>query len=50
MNFFRDLKLKVPEEIQEKLEQADKEELERIEKYKRGELDDDEPAGVVMMK
>ena len=42
---------KVPEELKAKLEQTDKEELERIEKYKRGELEEeDEKAGIVMMK
>ena len=41
----------VPEELKAKLEQTDKEELERIEKYKRGELEEeDETAGIVMMK
>ena len=40
----------VPEELQAKLEQTDKEEIERIEKYKRGELEEDEPNGIVMMK
>ena len=49
MNFSRPKK--VPEELKAKLEQTDKEELERIEKYKRGELEEeDENAGIVMMK
>jgi len=43
-------KVEVPEELKEKLEQTDKEELERIEKYKRGELEEEDAAGVVMMK
>jgi len=50
MNFFHDLLRKVPDELKEKLEQTDKEELERIEKYKRGELEDEDAAGIVMMK
>lgn len=47
---FHDLKPKVPDELKEKLEQTDKEELERIEKYKRGELEEEDAAGIVMMK
>ena len=40
----------MPDELKEKLEQTDKEELERIEKYKRGELEEEDATGIVMMK
>jgi len=43
-------KVEVPDDLKKKLEQTDKEELERIEKYKRGELEDENAAGIVMMK
>ncbi|CBY16287.1 unnamed protein product, partial [Oikopleura dioica] len=48
--FEMSLEAEIPDELKEKLEQTDKEELERIEKYKRGELEDEDAAGIVMMK